>query len=52
MIIYKVYTDLYYDGCDYMGKLYANRGTAEEDLYARREKGDDAYLEEMEVITE
>lgn len=52
MIIYKVYTDLYYDGSDYMGKFYANRASAEKDLYERREKGDEAYLDELDVITE
>lgn len=50
MKIYKVYTDLYYDGSDYMVKLYINMGTAEKDFHERREKGDEAYLEELDVI--
>lgn len=55
MIIYKVYTNFYDEGDDRVQQffhLYANRASAEKDLYKRREKGDDAYLEEWEVITE
>lgn len=51
MIIYKVYTDMG-DGCDYMSSLYMNEDAALKDMYARRESGDEAYTEELEVITE
>lgn len=51
MQIYKVYTD-FYDGADYMVKLYTNIKTAEEDLYKRRENGDNAYIETLDIITD
>jgi hypothetical protein len=52
MTIYKVYTDHYYNGEECKVKFYLNKDTAEKDKHKRLEDGDEAHLEEVDVIND